>query len=604
MDKTDFEYIVVGAGPAGVQMAYFMEKAKKDYIVLERNDIPGSFFQTQPRHRTLISINKRFNYFPEKEFNLRHDWNSLISDDDDLLFTKYSDELFPNADILVKYLADYVEKFKLKIRYNTTIDNIHRDAVLDDQFKSRYTLTDQNKTKFTCKVLIMATGAVTENIPTYIEGIECADTYKDHSLDLKEYENKKVLILGGGNSAFEAADHIAGSAALIHMATRTPVIMAWDTHFVGHLRAVNNGILDMYHLKSLHALRQCDTKKLQKEEDGTITQSFEMDLPHWDPPGTATFTSKGYDKCIVATGWKFVNIDMFDESCKPEIFHEGKYVRLDEHWQSTVPDLYFIGTSMQSRDRRVASGFIHGFRYNVRSLFYMLGLRYDGGDLWKTGFKSINADELAKFMIGHVSVSSALYQLGQGFLCDVVILKPEEGPKGDGDDNMKGTAEYYYELPRQWVLKNDYFLSQEHMILVSIEDSHDRFPPTSAPNFFKPGDMNPRDCKCTAFPQGVYYSYKRGELQEEVHVGGSLVVRADKKIFVGDNNPDRFSNKIKNLLHRQIGVGKGDHAERLFPDEEWKKVYREWTPEEIEEKKMKELEKKAVKYDCKLGILS
>ena len=115
----------------------------------------------------------------------------------------------------------------------------------------------------------------------------------------------------------QCADYLAGSAAIIHMCTRTPVKLAWDSHFVGHLRAVNNNVLDMYHLKSLHALRQCDTKKFVREDDGTITQTFEMELPHWSPPGTATFTSKGYDKVILATGWKFINIDMFDATCKP-----------------------------------------------------------------------------------------------------------------------------------------------------------------------------------------------------------------------------------------------------------------------------------------------
>ncbi|XP_070556912.1 uncharacterized protein [Ptychodera flava] len=359
----------------------------------------------------------------------------------------------------------------------------------------------------------------------------------------------------------------------------------------------------MYHLKSLHALRQCDTKKFVKEEDGTITQTFEMELPHWNPPGTATFTSKGYDKVILATGWKFINIDMFDDTCKPETHTEGKYVVLDEHWESTVPDLFFIGTSMQSRDRRAASGFIHGFRYNVRTLSHMLCARYDGDELPKKTFPSIEAEELSKFMIERVSTTSALYQMGQGYLCDVVILKPQDKEKESGQDKMTGTVEYYYELPREWVMKNDFFMKQEHMMIVTIEDNHHRFPKMSVTEFFKPGDMNPRDCKCTAFPQGVYYSYKRGELQEDLHLGGSLVVRADKQIFVGDNNPNRFTNKLKNLLNRQIGIGRGDHFERLFEQDEWKKNYKPWSQEEIELRRKMEMAQKMVTSECRLGLV-
>ena len=36
-----------------------------------------------------------------KEFNLRHDWNSLLSDDETLRMTRYTKEFFPHADVLV-----------------------------------------------------------------------------------------------------------------------------------------------------------------------------------------------------------------------------------------------------------------------------------------------------------------------------------------------------------------------------------------------------------------------------------------------------------------------------------------------------------------------
>ena len=36
-----------------------MQKAGWDYVILERASIPGAYFTTYPRHRQLISINKR-----------------------------------------------------------------------------------------------------------------------------------------------------------------------------------------------------------------------------------------------------------------------------------------------------------------------------------------------------------------------------------------------------------------------------------------------------------------------------------------------------------------------------------------------------------------
>ena len=36
-----------------------------------------------------------------KEFNFRHDWNSLISDDPTLRMTSYTEKYFPDADTIV-----------------------------------------------------------------------------------------------------------------------------------------------------------------------------------------------------------------------------------------------------------------------------------------------------------------------------------------------------------------------------------------------------------------------------------------------------------------------------------------------------------------------
>lgn len=108
----------------------------------------GSFFTVYPRHDKLISINKRNTGKTNKEFNLRHDWNSLISDDESLKFGRYSKEFFPHRRTYVKYLKDFVAKFQLNVVYNTDVHNISQS---DGNAKYQFIMRDQHGSVFTCK---------------------------------------------------------------------------------------------------------------------------------------------------------------------------------------------------------------------------------------------------------------------------------------------------------------------------------------------------------------------------------------------------------------------------------------------------------------------
>ena len=115
------DYLIIGAGPAGLQLGYLLAKAGRDFQILEAGSSAGTFFKTFPRHRTLISSNKVYNGTSDAELNLRMDWNSLLSDDPELLFTRYSDRYFPPADVIVKYFSDFAEKNRLPIQYDARV---------------------------------------------------------------------------------------------------------------------------------------------------------------------------------------------------------------------------------------------------------------------------------------------------------------------------------------------------------------------------------------------------------------------------------------------------------------------------------------------------
>lgn len=170
------DYLVIGAGPAGLQMGRFLHRAGRDYVILEAEPEPASFFRTFPRHRVLST-----------------DDNSLF---DGVPFSRYSKRSFPNADDLVRYLEDFARP--LNVRYNTPVTDL-------DRYQAGH--------------VIIATGKK-PHVPS-IPGIEHAETYASASTDPTAYAGKRVLIIGRGHSAFETADNISTTARLTHTVGRT-----------------------------------------------------------------------------------------------------------------------------------------------------------------------------------------------------------------------------------------------------------------------------------------------------------------------------------------------------------------------------------------------
>lgn len=440
-DKETFhEYIIIGAGPAGLQAAYDMSKAGLDYLILEREAIAGSFFQRYPRHRTLISINKRYTGFDDPELNLRWDWNSLLADDDEqLLFKKHSPDYFPHADRMVDYLVDFAQRTDLSIAYGC-------DVTLIDKDDEGFLISCADGRRFRCARLIVATGVYKPYLPA-VPGIELAEPYTDVSIDLADFENQRVLIIGKGNSAFETGNHLLGAASIIHLCSPTPVVMAWKTKFVGHLRSINNVFIDSYQLKSQNVILDGEILGLEKRGDEIVAT-----VAYGHANGEVEELT--YDRVIAATGFRF-DTDPFADSCAPELVHNDRFPAMTSAWESTnVEGLYFAGTLMQSRDfKKKQSGFVHGFRYNVRALVRILCDRFHDRPLEAETMPATSA-ALTRKILERVNRSSAMFQQ-TGFLCDAIVI--------DG-----ARAHYYEDLPVDYI-HDSAIGKNSHYYVVTLE---------------------------------------------------------------------------------------------------------------------------------------
>ena len=401
------DYVIIGAGPAGLQLAALLEAAgDHDYLVLEAAQAPGAFFARFPRHRTLISINKPHTGSDDPELNLRMDWNSLLSDDPALRFTRYTGRYFPDADVLVRYLADFAAATGVRARYGCRVTAVRRDG-------DGFAVETADGASLRARAVVVATGVSLPYVPD-VEGIELAERYDSVSVDPDDFTDQRVLILGKGNSAFETADALMETTSAVHVAGPESVRMAWRTHYVGHLRAVNNNFLDTYQLKSANAILDGNIRRIERDGDGyLVTFSFSR--------ADEVVKQLSYDRVLACTGFRF-DASIFDDSCRPELVIRDRFPAQTDEWESVnVPGLYFAGTLSQVRDfKKSTSGFIHGFRYAVRALHRILERRY-ADEPWPAGKLDPAPESIVDAVIERINRTSALWQQF-GFLADVVTV--------------------------------------------------------------------------------------------------------------------------------------------------------------------------------------
>lgn len=496
---TFHQYIVVGAGPGGLQMAYYLDRASRDYVVLDDRALPGGMFTDLPVFDDLISINKRYTGKDDPEFNMRHDWNSLMDDVDSegagpLSMRNYSTRYFPKRQELLQYLRDFAASKKLRIEQNHFVQHVKRAAVppcngggdgegngevdgdggsdgcglypepagflLDVAVHGDAAAPHQ----FACDYLIMATG-LRKPVHMTQDGMnKHVLRYEGVPRDPEAYAGQRVLFLGRGNAAMEIADNIKHETAYMHMLGRSSqrLRLAWETHYVGDIRATHNQMLESYQLKSLDAVAEADVMRFRgvyrDPEDGRLHLNSSARIPQENSP-----LRKGYDRIINCLGWKWHRgafakppqggAPVKPGELSPSTCMHDKYPWISGEYESVnVPGLYFAGTLTHSRDfRKTAGGFIHGFRYVIRAAHRMMEASHHGVP-WPSERIS-GGPALEDKLLSRVQRSSGLYQMF-GHMRDVAfaVVPPATGDSGGGSGGAEAhTAEYFEEVPRDMV---------------------------------------------------------------------------------------------------------------------------------------------------------
>ncbi|EPR21283.1 hypothetical protein L905_07305 [Agrobacterium sp. TS43] len=207
-----FQTLIIGGGQAGLATGWHLAQQQIDFLILEASDRSGGAWR---------------NYYDSLELFSPAGYSALPG----LAFPGPQGH-YPQRDEVVAYLDHYARKFQLPVRTGQRVLNVVRT----DNFFEVVTAEGQ---RFRAKALVAASGAFGMRHVPLIEGQEQFGGRMLHSsqyLNAKEFGGRRIIVVGGANSAVQIATELA-SEARVTLATLRPIrffpqrILGLDFHF-------------------------------------------------------------------------------------------------------------------------------------------------------------------------------------------------------------------------------------------------------------------------------------------------------------------------------------------------------------------------------------
>ncbi len=183
------DLLIIGAGPAGISAAFEAQKLNLNYLVLEKNLI-GSTIYNYPIGLTVFSTVNELEIQPNTLFPAREK---------------------PTREELLSYYTRFVLENNLNVQWEEEVLNV-------EKIDKNYFQIKTEKAEYETKTVLFAIGAM--QYPRNL-GVKGEDLPKVHHLfrETYPYVRKHALVVGGGNSAGEAALFLAQEGAFATLAT-------------------------------------------------------------------------------------------------------------------------------------------------------------------------------------------------------------------------------------------------------------------------------------------------------------------------------------------------------------------------------------------------
>ncbi len=248
-----FDLLIIGAGPAGISAAYEAQKLGLNYLVLEKNLIGNTIYQ-YPVGLTVFSTVNELELQPNTLFPAREK---------------------PTREELLSYYTRFVLENNLNIQWEEAVTKVEKRG------ENRFEVTSE-KSVYESKTVLFAFGAMKN--PRHLKA-KGEDLPKVHHLftETYPYVRKNAMVIGGGNSAGEAALFLAREGANATLVTfrkdweETDPKQGCIKHWVKEPleQQLEKNCLDVFFLKSVVEIRENEI--VLEQENGEI-ETFPNDV--------------------------------------------------------------------------------------------------------------------------------------------------------------------------------------------------------------------------------------------------------------------------------------------------------------------------------------
>jgi len=176
--ETPLDVVIVGSGPAGISAGLSALHHKLRYAILEQEDALGGTVYHYPRNKVVMTAPARLDLIGEMNLGTEVAKESLLS-----------------------FWQDVVKQTGLRLQLGEKLEGIDRNA--DGSFTVR-----SSKASYHAKAVLLALGRRGSPRKLDVPGEEQAKVVY-RLIDAEQYRGQRVLVVGGGDSALEAAIALA-----------------------------------------------------------------------------------------------------------------------------------------------------------------------------------------------------------------------------------------------------------------------------------------------------------------------------------------------------------------------------------------------------------